>query len=250
MEAKAIFLPTTILLNLALLAWWYFRVSDLMFIILVLVVLNLLLAGWLNKFRGHWWNFSFFPITFYLSSLAYSLIVSQVELMVIIIIFVWLGLIFYWRLVFAYLIKTDIYRPFSLEKFFSFFSFLTFFFLASAAYGLKTFIDLPTWQLLIGFVILEIIIIYQWWWINKMTWQVAWPYALVLLVVLVELFLTFNLLPINFNLSGFLIASSWHGLAFLSSENLSGQLTKTRSRFIIGLIIFIWLVVLLTTRWF
>jgi len=250
MNSRIIFLPTVVLSNLVLFLWWYFRAGDFIFIIGAVVLLNLVLARWLNSHNNDWWSFALLPIISTLSALAYILIISNANLVLAIIIGLYIVLIIYWRLIFRYIFRHSFYKPFSLERFFYYFSFLMLFLFSAAAYGIKTFLNVPLWQLVIAFFIFQIILTYLWSWTNKLDLKIVWPYSLALIVMITELFLAVNLLPLNFNISAFVIASSWHGLSFLATEHISGRLSYRRSRFIISLIVIIWLAVLITARWF
>ena len=83
----------------------------------------------------------------------------------------------------------------------------------------------------------KVILTYLWSWVHKINLAIAWPYSIAMLVMILELFLVVSLLPLNFNVSAFIIASSWHGLSFLVTEHIGGRLSLKRSRFIISLII-------------
>jgi hypothetical protein len=250
MNPRITFLPVTALANLALIVWWYFRTNDYLYIIGVIILINLALAWWLDHSRRDWWSFALLPIIFPLSSLAYALIISNTSIVLLLAIFTYLVIMVYWRLVFVYVFKHALYRPFSLERLFYFISFIAIFFFSGAAYGLKTFLDIPTWQIVSIFLVFQTVLTYQWFWVNKIDLSVAWPYSIALLFMILELFFVIILLPLNFNLGGFIVASSWHGLSFLAAENIGGRLTPKRSRLIIGLIVIIWLAVLATARWF
>lgn len=250
MNSRIIFLPTIILSNLAIFIWWYFRVSDYLFIIAIIILLNLIFAWWLNSSRRDWWSFALLPIIFTLSALAYALIISSVNVILIILLLSFIVLVVYWRLVYIYVFKHAFYRLFSLERLFYYLSFIAVFFFSAAAYGIKTFLDIPNWELMTAFLLFQIILTYEWSWVHKIDLSVVWPYSIALLVMILELFFVIQLLPLNFNISAFIIASSWHALSFLSAEHIGGRLNRDRSRFIIGLIIIIWLAVLITARWF
>jgi len=250
MDSKIIFLPTIILSNLALFVWWYFRSSDFIFILLAIILINLATAWWINSSRRDWWSFALLPIIFTISALSYALIISNASVVLAIVVLAYIILVVYWRLIFVYVFRHFSYRPFSLERLFYYLSFISIFFFSAAAYGIKTFLDVPLWQLIGVILLFQIILTYLWSWVHKIDLTIVWPYSIALIVMIIELFIVVSLLSLNFNISGFVIASSWHGLSFLITEHLGGRLTHQRSRFIISLIIIIWLAVLITARWF
>ncbi|MCX6792510.1 MAG: hypothetical protein NTY12_00620 [Candidatus Falkowbacteria bacterium] len=250
MNSRIAFLPIAALANLGLFIWWYSRTNDFLYITIALVVINLILALWLNSSRRDWWSFSLLPLIFTFSALAYSLVISSPSVVISIITFTFVVLVIYWRLVYIYAFKHPAYHPFSLERFFYYLSFISIFFFTAAAYGIKTFLDIPLWQLASVFLLFELILIYLWSWINKLDWSAAWPYSVALLFMVLELFFVMTLLPLNFNISGFIVASAWHGMSFLATENIGTRLNFKRGRVLISLIIIIWLAVLITARWF
>lgn len=250
MNSRITFLPTIILANLALFIWWYVRPVDYLFMIGFIILTNLAFAWWINNSRHDWWSFSLLPILFSFSALFYALIISTTNIVLLILVFSYLAIIIYWRLVYTYVFRHAVYRLFSLERLFYYLSFISLFFFSAAAYGVKTFLDIPTWELLGAFLLFQILLTYVWSWIHKIDLGIVWPYSIALLVMILELFFVIRLLPLNFNIGAFVIASSWHGLSFLAAEHIGGRLTLNRGRFIIGLIIIVWLAVLITARWF
>lgn len=250
MNSRFIFSPIAALINLVLFTWWYLRTSDFLFIIGALALINLILAFWLNKSRRDWWGFALLPIIFSISALLYGLVASNNTIILIILIVAYLILMIYWRLVFVYVFKRLSYRAFSLERMFYYLGFISIFLFSAAAYGIKTFINVPMWQLIGSFLLFQIILTYLWFWVNKFDLNISWPYGVALLFMMLELFFVMTLLPLNFNVSGFMIASSWHGLSFLATENIGGRLNFKRGRLIIIFMVIIWLAVLITARWF
>jgi hypothetical protein len=250
MNPKLFFPPIITIIIASLPFWWYNRTADLGYIMLAILLINLGAAFWLVRSRRDWWSFAILPILLLASAFAYALIISLSWLALAIVSFAAIAAIAYWRLVFLYILKQNLYRPLSLERLSSFLSFFVIFFTAAAAYGLKVFLDLPNWQTVgVAFIFLSAII-YQWFWVRQLVWRTSWYYLLAFIVVMTEIFLVFGFLPFDFIVIGFLFASLWHGLSFLVAEHLSGQLTLKRSRFIISLIIILWVAILLTARWF
>jgi hypothetical protein len=60
----------------------------------------------------------------------------------------------------------------------------------------------------------------------------------------------FDLLPLDFNILGFMLASTWYALSGIVAAHVSGRLTAGRLRLILGIIFGSWLIILVTARWF
>lgn len=250
MNSRLIFLPTVFIALIALVLWWQFRTADFGYIMASVGVANLGAAWWIVRQRRDWWSFAIIPAFILWSGFSYALVVTNQYLALASVLISALLSILYWRLVFLYIFNQLAYRPFSLERLFGYVSFATVFFSISSAYALKTFLDWPTWQP--GVVILIVImgLSYQWQWINKIEWKLAWPYVAFFPIAITELFFVLAFLPLDFNVSGFLIGSSWYALSQLASANISGKLNPQRIRLAgLGLIL-IWVSLLLTARWF
>ncbi len=250
MDSRFLFLPTAVFFLIALFLWWNSRPEDFATVMTVAGFGNLFAAWWIMKSRRDWLSFALLPALLLWSSLSYALLVSSQQLAWLILLLSAAALIAYWRLVYMYAFKHANYRPFSLERLSGYISFMTAFFSAAAAYGLKTFLDLPTWQLILGIVGVQAGLAYQWMWVQKAEWKHTGTYALLFIAVAVEFFIIFGFLPFDFNILGFFLASIWYGVSYIASAQASGQLTKSKWRFALGLVAASWLLVLLTARWF
>lgn len=250
MDSRFLFLPTAVFSLIALFLWWYYRPVDFGLIIVVAGLANIVAAWWVMKARRDWLSFALLPALLLWSALAYALIISQQSVAWSILILTGVALVAYWRLVYMYAFKHAAYRPFSLERLSGYISFVTAFFSATAAYGLKTFLDLPTWQLTLGIAVVNLGLAYQWMWVQKAEWKHTGSYAALFVIAIVEFFIVFSFLPFDFNILGFLLASVWYALSYLSSAQAAGQLSSSKWRLVVGLVLAVWLIVLLTARWF
>ncbi len=250
MDQRIIFLPLLIISNIVISAWWYQRPQDMLWLSIALVVINVFSAWWLGRSRKDWWIFSLLPLFLLLSGLSYSLMFGQQFLALGIISISTLGSILYWRLVFLYAFRQGAFRPFSLEKSSNYLSLLTIFFSTASIFGLKIFIDLPLWQLLSAAVITNLAVITQWLWFEKIVWRTHWVYGVLMFLALLEFYIVFSFLPINFHILGFSMAVMWYALSTIVSDQLSGHPSSARARFVLIITLVATLAVLLTARWF
>jgi len=250
MDSRIFFLPFVIFTTIAVSAWWYIRTTDFLLIIVAIIALNICLSWWLNRPRKDWWNFALLPTLLWSSALSYALVLSDSQLVAVVIIVSGLGVIFYWRQVFLYIFRQTAYRPFSLERLSAYLAFLTIFFSVGAAYGVRTFLDISSFQLSTVIFLFIAGVIYQWAWVQKLSFENSWRYCLAFAFILVEFFYVLGFLPIHFNILGFLLASSWYTMSSLASYDLTGHLTVARARLVLSILAFSWLIVLVTARWF
>jgi len=250
MDSRLLFLPTIVVSFIAIIVWWYLRTVDFGIIMGVVGFINLAAAWWITRERRDWWSFSIVPALLLWSSLSYSLVVLNSSIALISVIVATVLAILYWRLVFLYAFNHTAYRPFSLERLFGYASFIILFFSISAAYSLKTFLDLPTWQPATIILLIVIGLAYQWQWMQKIDWKQAWPYVVLFPIAITELFFVAAFLPLDSSILGFLLASTWYAISYLAATNVAGRLTPQQLRLISGTVIFLWIILLLTARWF
>lgn len=250
MDSKIFFLPAIVLAILALHGWWFLRISDFGLILLAIAAIYFAAAWWLDRSRRDWWSFAILPTLLNWSVLSYALIVSNGLLRTIVVILSVVMSVIYWRLIYLYVVRHTSYKPFSLERLAPYLSFATVFFAASAAYGLRIFLDVPETQLWAILIVFQLGIVHQWLWSHKVSWQNAWRYAVAFMLVITELFFVLDFLPFDYNILGFMLASAWYAISGLAANYVAGRLTGNKTRLIIFLVFATWLIILVTARWF
>jgi hypothetical protein len=250
MEQRIMFLPLLLVSNILIGLCWYLRPEYFLYLGLFILLVNLSAAWWLGSTRKDWWQFSLLPIALHISGLSYALMISHSSLASLVAIASLAGVVIYWRLVFLYAFHQGSFKPFSLEHSSNYLSLLAMFFGAASIFGLKTFLDLADWQLLLGGILLSLALVTQWLWFEKGQWRTHWIYAVIILVSLTEFFIALSFLPINFHLLGFMMAVMWYGLSSLFTRQIAGQLSNARARFVVVITLIVSLAVLLTARWF
>lgn len=250
MDSKIFFLPAIMLAVVGLHGWWFLRITDFGIILLMTAIIYFGAAWWLDNSRRDWWSFAILPTLLSWSVLSYGLIVSTSLLRVLVIVLSVFMSIIYWRLVYLYVVRHTSYKPFSLERLAPYLSFVTVFFAAAAAYGLRIFLDVPGIQLWVILIIFQLGIVHQWLWSHKVSWKSAWRYAAAFILVITELFFIFDFLPFDYNVLGFMLASVWYAISGLAANFIAGRLTGNKTKLIIFLLLVTWIIVLVTARWF
>lgn len=243
-------IPYIVLLTAGLFGWWYLDPTSVAWV-LGGIILGYLFAAWrLQQTRSDWWRFAVTPILLALAGLLFSLLVSGGFSALAVLIGIGLLEIPYWRYVYLYAARPGSYAPFSLERLSASLDFLTVYFLAAAAYGLKTFLDVPTWLITLCFALLIGLIWNQWLWASKVNLAAGWRYAAVATIVLVELFWLQGFSPLDFRLLAFPVATGYYVLLNLMSLRLAGTLERRALYALGGVMLASWLAVFLTAHWF
>lgn len=243
-------IPYIFFLTGGLFGWWYTDPSSISWVAGGIALGYLLGAWWLDQERRDWWRFAVSPLLLALSGLAFSsLVVGAYSALAILVIAGLLSLM-YWRYAYLYVTRPGSYVPFSLERFSNSLNFLTVYFLAASAYGVKTFLDIPSWSIAVVFGLATILLWSQWAWANKISRSMAWRYGAVGSLVMIELFLLQGYSPVDFRLLAFPVATAYYALLTLMSLRAFGTLERRRGYVLAGIMLFVWLAVFLTARWF
>ncbi len=243
-------IPYIVVLTAGLLSWWFLDPTSVAWV-LGGITIGYLLAAWrLQQARSDWWRFAITPILLAVAGLLFSLLVSGRFSPIAVLAGIGLLEIPYWRYVYLYAARPGSYAPFSLERLSASLNFLTVYFLAAAAYGLKTFLDVPAWLITLSFALLIALLWNQWLWASKVSLAHGWRYAVVATIVLVELFWLQSFSPLDFRLLAFPLATGYYVLLNLMSLRLSGNLER-RSLYALGAVMLAsWVAVFLTAQWF
>ncbi len=243
-------LPYIALLTAGLYGWWFLDPTSVFWVLGGIVVGYLLGAWWLDQTRRDWWRFAVTPTLLALAALAFSLLIPGKGGALSVLVVAGILQLLYWRYAYLYAARPGNYVPFSLERLGASLDFLTVYFLTAAGYGLKTFLDVPTWMLALAFALLISLLWSQWLWVGKINRAVGWRHAAVAAVVLTELFLLQYFSPLDFRLLAFPVASGYYVLVNLMSLKMAGSLDR-RKIYTLGAVLLVsWLAVFLTARWF
>lgn len=243
-------LPYITLLTAGLFGWWYFDPASIMWVLVGIIVGYAFGAWWLDQSRSDWWRFAVTPTLLAISGLLFSLLVSGRPAAAVVLIGIGFLVLLYWRYAYLYAARPGSYAPFSLERLAASLDLLAVYFLAAAAYGLKTFLDVSVWSITAVFAAFSILLWMQWLWTHKISRQAGWKYALAGAVILIELFWLQSYSPLDFRLLAFPVATGYYVLLNLMSQKMTGGLER-RKIYVLGAIVIVsWLAVFLTARWF
>lgn len=227
------------------------------FIYFVIILINLLIISAAKRLVRHslidkaWWNIIILPIVFSNSLVVYSVLLPKASwilfqaLLLLNVAF----LFFYFRAIYLYLILPSAEKKIGLENISLYGNFLSFFFISSAIYGLQSFLNTPIWLLILVFLALSCLLIYQVFWSNKIGIKEGAVCMLVCCLVLTELAWSIFYLPFNFNVSGFILAIYCYILIGLARAYLQHRLNYRTVKLYLGLGLFSILAILFTARW-
>lgn len=249
MNLRLFISPFILALSIALFTWCYVVPTHIGWILLALAFIYALAAQGLDTDGNDWWRFAVTPFLLGASTLIYCLLVPQgVSTILLLAVVVALEFL-YWQYALAYTSHIRSYIPFSLERLCFALNFLTVFFLAAGAYGLKTFLDVPSWLIGIVFCCLIFVILWQWLWNSRLALAQGWRAALIVSLVTLEIFLVAGFFPLDFRILGFLVVTVYYSAVSLISQQQGGNADTRRFQILAGLIIITWLAVFLTARW-
>jgi hypothetical protein len=241
-----LFIFLTPLLNFFLFEAFFFR-PKLFYIALIVSSLLIMLA--VRKITGKkinqrdFWNFSILPLLFSGVIAAYSLIITNHPFIHLLFILNLLSSLYYLK---------NIYqgeRSEFLENFSSYGNFLIAFFSFSAIYGLKTFLNVPIWILIIAAAAVIILIIYQIFWANGVAVKANIFFIFIACLILTQLAWALYFLPFSYNVLGLILAICYYMQIGLIKLCLSQKLTiRNIKLYLISGLSGIFLI-LLTAKW-
>jgi len=178
------FIFLTPLINLALFELFFFRNSLFYWCLIIsiaLILVSVQIISGKKIFSRDYWNFCIFPVLFSGSLAAYSLL--QVGNFTI-------QLLYLFDAIFIFYYLKNIYagqRDEFLENISSYGNFFTIFFSFAAIYGLSDFLGAPVWILVLAAAAIITLIIYQIFWVNRVSLAAASTFMLLSCLTLIEI---------------------------------------------------------------
>jgi len=237
---------------LVLYAWFLSQPQLIWSLVLVLTLLSLFNAWSFSrqaKNYTQWWQFSLLPILANIITPGYLIILSSQSIAYLIIGVLTIFNYIYWRYLYFYFNNPNRYQAFSLEYLSFYIDFVLVFFLASAIFGLRSFLDLDFWISLLVIASSLALVIFQFGWINKYQAKVSRIYLWTAWLLLVELYLALLYLPLNHNALGFVWSVSYYLLMVIINDRLKDKLNHTRIKAYLSIGGLIILLVLLSAKW-
>lgn len=220
----------------------------------ILIAINLLIFFSLKKIKGKkiteksLWNISILPIFFSTSLMIYSALITNNF---------FIHFLFVVNLLFTYYyLKSAYFKDTehggvkdSFENISSYGNFLTLFFASASIYGLKAFLGIPVWLLIIAMAIIILLIVYEAIWANRIKIRQGGAYILIVCLLLIQIAWSIYFLPLNHNTLGLILAICYYILIGLTKsflrDNLNRRTIKLYLIFGLGSIVLI----LLTAKW-
>jgi len=244
-----IILPLLILVLLETLNIWPKQIY-VVFILSILLIFfasrQMLVASDKNE---KWWNIAILPVCLTAGILAFSSITVSDWVVQVLFVLNTVVLYSYFITIYHYLLKPRAFNRMSLENLSSYGNFLAVYFIASAVYGLASFLNISIWLLMIFFLVFLILIVYQVLWANSIVSGTGAFYVLLLSLVLTELAWAASFLPLSFYVLGLVIAVFYYILIGLAKFHLLAKLNQNivKSYLVFGFLSI--LIVMLTARW-
>lgn len=247
------FLPLLVPLAIYVLAEMYFFYPKLIYAAVVAINLLIFLAVWrfgaASQVDKQWWNYLILPAVMSTAVMAYSVFLSSKSVIQLLFVLNLVFLYFYLRQVYYYLLNPSAYEIFSLENISSYVSWLSFFLISAAIYGLQSFLNLPIFQLALIILAATALIVYQIIWVNKIELKKGLSYILISCLILVELYWSISFLPFNYNISGLCLAICFYVVSGLIKNQLLDKLDAVRVKMYLILGSVSLFLILLTARW-
>lgn len=214
-----------------------------------LVIFSLYYFARAAKSEGAWFNILILPLLFLNSSILYSSILTN-SLLIQLLYFFFLGALFvYLRNLYIYFFKPLKYKAQSLENINFLISFVIIFYTVSGILGLKNFIDINLWQIIIPIAIVLFLTLFQLFWLYQVKFKRNIIFSIILTLVITEIVLISTFLPHVYSIIGLVIAIIFYTMAGLSLLHLSYKLNKVQAEIYLGLSITILLLIFLSSRW-
>jgi hypothetical protein len=238
------------LLIFLLLEYFVYNIGNIFYILFVILFLVFFSVKNI-KVRGDldikWYIFLIFPILLEISFVTYLMMEMDYLRPHLLLLVNSVILYFYFRTLRSFFSGVD--RGDSLNNITIFGNFILVFFMASSVYGLQSFLRFPVWILMIVFVVFLAMIVYSVMYINKIKYNIALFYVLIVCLVMMELAWSIYFLPVTYKISGLVLAIGYYIIMGLSRHHLKDSLNPRTVKlyFSFGFVSII--LVLLTSRW-
>lgn len=203
----------------------------------------------LVNLREDWWNFLVLPILFLIGIASYSSVLISRPIIQILFVVNVVFLYFYLRMAYYSLVQPIPETNLTIDNLSSYGSFLAVFFISSAMFGLQSFLNLSVWALALVMAVVIFLIVRQAFWANKIDLKASLVYILISGLILVELVWAVSFLPLNFNISGLILAACYYMLIGLVRHHLLGRLDRRTIELYLAFGFGSIFIILLSARW-
>jgi hypothetical protein len=201
--------------------------------------------------KQKWLPLSLLPFLFSLSILSFSILVP-IRFLVHVLMFTLIPILYkYYKALYFYLFDKKNYPSNYLVNFSSYLNFLTVYFIASAIFGLREFVNVPEvfYILIISSVFIIMLIVAQVFWANNLLRQENYLFILLLTVIITQISWVSAFLSISFYITGLIVAICYYIIIGLTRFYLLGTLTAQLARLYLIFGFISLFLVLFTSRW-
>jgi hypothetical protein len=246
--------PFIVLLSFELL-FFYPRSVYLSFgIALLIILVGARRIATVSEKKEKWWSLFLLPL--YLTIGTFLLVIilplrSSVGIALIQTIFALSTIIIhlYFRSIYSYLINTARYRKNSLAYFSSYANFIAVYFIASAAFGLQSFLSLSIWILMFIVLVFVAAAAYETMWASNISGPSSFFYLALSCLSVFEIVWVVSFLPLSFYIMGLLVAISFYIILGLVRMQLLDSLNRGIIKTYLTLGVMSLILVLMTARW-
>lgn len=141
------------------------------------------------------------------------------------------------------------YQAYSLESLTFYVVIFSLFFFSAASFAALALVQMRWYFLAPILAVLLMLILYQFFWMNKVDFIKSKIFILPITLILLELILALSYLPIGYFANGFVVAASGYVMLTLTKAQLQGSLNKKSLWWTLVIFLVSLLLILLTTRW-
>ncbi|MDP2631854.1 MAG: hypothetical protein Q8P30_03765 [Candidatus Uhrbacteria bacterium] len=199
--------------------------------------------------RFSFWVFFSTPVVFLASSILFFLFLEQDIIKIILAIIVSIGLWLYVENLFAFYHLPSAYQAYSLEYLTLVLYILSGFFFTSGAYGGQLFLQLPIWIPSLAVFCVTLFAAVSVFWVSKISAQIGLRFAVVVAILMTELYIALAMLPTSFLTNAAVFAMSFYLLLGLSRAHVLDKLSKKLLKRYVIVAIVLLLIVFGTARW-
>ncbi|MCF7795344.1 hypothetical protein K9M50_03225 [Patescibacteria group bacterium] len=225
-------------------SWFYY-----VLIFCNLVIFSLYFFTRNAKTDKFWLTALVLPFLLLNSSILYSSILTNNFLIQLLYLFFLGALFVYLRNLYIYFFKPLKYKAQSLENINFLISFVVVFYSVSGILGLKNFIDLNLWQIMIPIVIILFFTLFQLFWLHRIKFRNNIIFSIILTLTISEIVYISTFLPHVYSIIGLIIAIVFYASTGLSLLYLSYKLSKIQVKTYLSLSIISLLLIFLSSRW-
>lgn len=138
---------------------------------------------------------------------------------------------------------------FKFEELIFFLTFLAVFLSSASVFGLKNFLNFPSWQIIIFLIPVIFLLLFQLFWFHKLKIKKNFSTLLVLLILLVEIIWGASFLTFSYLMLGLLISVSFYSLSGISIAFNKNTLDKKTLKYYTNFALISMLLIFLSSRW-